>query len=144
MKIEKLDHVHIFVRDLDAAIRRFEDLLGVKFEEPVTEDLQQFGARAAFALPGLDVGQPTSPDSSVAKVIDRMGEGLVGGVSFKVADIEPAIAELQSKGMTLLGRLEIGGIKEAWFHPKDAFGLAIELCEYDAADPVEAVLQKQE
>lgn len=142
MQIEKLDHIHIYVRDLEKAIRRFEDLLGVQFGEVMTEGLEHLGVKGAFATPGLDVSQPTSPGSPVAKVIERMGEGLVGGASFKVADIEASITELQSKGMTLLGKLEIGGLKEAWFHPKDAHGLLIELCEYRGENALEAVRQQ--
>lgn len=139
MKIEKIDHVHIYVRDLDKAVKRFEELLGVEFGEVVIEGLENLGVKGAFALPGLDVSQPTSPDSPTARVIERMGEGLVGGVSFKVADIEVGIAELESKGMKLMGRIQIGGLKEAWFHPRDAYGLLIELCEYDAENTYEAV-----
>ena len=141
MRIEKIDHVHIYVRDLDKAIARFEDLLGVKFGQVMTEGLEGLGVRGAFALPGLDVSQPTTPDSPVAKVIERMGEGLVGGLSLKVQDLDAAIAELQGKGMRLLGRLEVGDLKEAWFHPKDACGLFIELCEYQASNTLEAVEQ---
>jgi len=141
VKIEKIDHVHIYVKDLEKAIQRFEDLLGVKFGQVMTEGLEELGVKGAFAPPGLDVSQPTSPDSPVAKVIARMGEGLVGGVSFKVEDIESGIAEFQSKGMRLLDRLEIGGLKEAWFHPKDAHGVLIELCQYQADSALEAVQQ---
>ena len=139
MQIEKLDHIHIYVKDLEKAIHRFEDLLGVKFGEVMTDGLEHLGVKGAFAPPGLDVSQPTSPDSPVAKVIERMGEGLVGGVSFKVTDIEAGIAELLSKDMKLLGKIEIGGLKEAWFHPKDAHGLLIELCEYREENALEAV-----
>ena len=142
MQIEKLDHIHVYVRDLDKAIRRFEDLLGVKFGEAMTEGLENLGVKGAFAPPGIDVSQPTSPDSPVAKVIERMGEGLVGGASFKVADIEASIVELESKGLRLLGRIEIGGLKEAWFHPKEACGLLIELCEYREENALEAVRQQ--
>ncbi|MCX6000321.1 MAG: VOC family protein [Chloroflexi bacterium] len=143
MKVEKIDHVHIYVRDIEKSIQRLEYLLGVKFGEVMKEELEAFGAVGAFAPPGLDISQPTSPDSPTAKIIERMGEGLVGGASFKVQDIEAGIAELESKGMKLLGSLEIGGLKEAWFHPKDSCGLMIELCEYDAENALAAVRQRK-
>ena len=142
MEIEKIDHVHIYVKDLEKAVARFEDLLGVKFAPIMTEGLEDVGVKGTFALPGLDVSQATTPDSPVARVIERMGEGLVGGVSFKVPDLEAAVAEFESKGMKLLGRLDMGGLKEAWFHPRDAHGLFVEFCEYQAASAVEAVYQK--
>ncbi len=120
---------------------RFADLLGIEFGEVMEAGLEDVGVKGAFALPGLDLAQPTTPDSPVAKVIDKMGEGLVGGASFKVADLDSAVAEMQAKGMRLLGRLEIGGLKEAWFHPRESHGLLIELCQYDAASALDAVKQ---
>ena len=143
MKVEKIDHIHLYVRDLDKSIQRLEDLLGLKFGAVMREGLEEFGVVGAFAAhPGIDISQPTSPDSPIAKVIERMGEGLVGGASFKVNDIEAGIAELQSKGVRLLRRYDIGGLKQASFHPKDSCGLQIELCEYDAENAMEAVKQK--
>ncbi len=142
MKVEKLDHIHIYVKDLDKAMARFEDLLGVKFTGPFMEFADEWGSKGAFAPPGIDLEAPTRQDSAVAKVIERSGEGLVGGASFKVADIESSIAELESKGMKLLGRITMGGLKEAWFHPAGAHGVLIELCEYQAANALEASLQK--
>jgi methylmalonyl-CoA/ethylmalonyl-CoA epimerase len=142
MKVEKLDHIHIYVKDLDKAMARFEDLLGVEFTGPFTEFADEWGSKGAFAPPGIDLEAPTRPNSAVAKVIERSGEGLVGGVSFKVPDIESSIAELEGKGMKLLGRITMGGLKEAWFHPAGAYGVLIELCEYQGANALEASLRK--
>jgi len=142
LQIEKIDHIHVYVRDLRAAIARFEDLLGVTFGDIMVEGLEDLGVIGAFAPPGIDMSQPTSPQSPVAKVIERHGEGLVGGVSFKVPDIDAGVAELQSKGLQLLNRIQIGGLKEAWFHPGNAHGLLIELCEYNEANALEAVSRR--
>jgi len=142
MRVERLDHIHIYVKDLDKAIARFEDLLGVKFAGPFMEFANEWGSKGAFAPPGIDLEAPARDDSGVAKVIARSGEGLVGGASFKVADIESSIAELESKGVKLLGRITVGGLKEAWFHPAGAYGVLIELCEYQGANALEASLQK--
>jgi hypothetical protein len=70
-----------------------------------------------------------------------MVEGL-GGVSIKVANLEDAIADFEQKGMTLIQRTEIGRYRVAWFHPKNAHGVLIELCEYQAANPLEALRQQ--
>ncbi|MFC1999352.1 VOC family protein [Chloroflexota bacterium] len=145
MKIERIDHIHLHVRDLEKAIQRFEDLLGVRFGEVMSDELgADLLVKATYAplgideSQGIDVSQPTSPSSPVAKVIERKGEGLVGGVSFKVADIETAIAEFQAKGMKLLGRQQVGNLKQAWFHPRDAYGLFVEFCEYQAHNALAA------
>jgi len=144
LKVERLDHIHIYVKDHEKAVKRFEQLLGVEFEI-LTEEVGQQGIdlKDAYSTIGIDILQALSPEHPIAKAIERSGEGLTGGVSFKVPDIEVGIAHFQSKGMTLLGRIEMGGIKEAWFHPKDAHNVLIELCEYDAENALEASRQKQ-
>ena len=152
MKIEKIDHVHIRVKDLEKAIQRLEDLLGVKFEppwepkmceSPAREFLEEAGARGAFALPGLDLTSSTRADGALAEVIERMGEGLTGGIAFKVADIDAAIAEWESKGVRLEGRIQIGDLKEAWFNEEDTCGMRIELIEYPTDNLVAALPQRR-
>jgi len=144
LEVERLDHIHIYVKDHEKAVQRFEELLGIKFVK-LTDEVGQLGMglKDAYSTIGIDILQALSPEHPVAKAIERSGEGLVGGVSFKVPDIEAGIAHLQSKGMKLLGRIHMGGIKEAWFHPKDAHNVLIELCEYKADNALEASRQKQ-
>jgi len=131
MKIERIDHLHIYVKDLERAIERFEALMGVKFTEIM--NWEEWGIRDAYAPPGLNVIQPTSADSAVGKFIERKGEGLAG-VSFRVSNIEDAIAELQSKGLRLLDRVQLGSLTEALFEPLEPLGVTIELCEYPGDD----------
>jgi len=127
-KVEKIDHVHIFVKDLDKAIRLFEEALGTKFTEPnSSEDLD---ARTTLDPIGLEIIEGVSKDSAVTKTIERRGEGLAA-ISLKVPNIEEAIAHLESLGIRLVRRIESGKIKEAQFHPKDTFGVMLELCEYE-------------
>ncbi|MFC1999339.1 VOC family protein [Chloroflexota bacterium] len=129
MKVEKLDHIHIYVKDLEKAIKFFEDILGIKFLGTKTWEQYGGGIREAFAPPGILLLEGTNPDSDVTKVIEMRGEGL-HGISLKVANIDEGIAELQSKGMRFLNKYEVGRVKEALFHPKDSFGVCIELGEY--------------
>jgi len=128
MKVERIDHIHIFVKDLDKAIQLLEGALGTKFSEPhVLKDLD---ARATLDPLGLELIEGRSPDGAVARFIERRGEGLAA-ISLKVPDIEEAIAHLESRGVRLVRRIESGKLKEAQFHPKDTFGVMIELCEYE-------------
>lgn len=128
MKVEKVDHVHIFVKDLDKAIKFLEGALGTKFSEPHCPE--NLDARTTLDPLGLELIEGVSPDSAVAKFIERRGEGLAA-ISLKVPDIEEAIAHLESRGVRLMRRIESGRLKEAQFHPKDTFGVMIELCEYE-------------
>ncbi|MFC1944641.1 VOC family protein [Chloroflexota bacterium] len=133
MKIEKLDHVHINVEDIEKAVKFFEDTLGVKAE--FIRTMEENGIKEALIPPGLILLQGLTPDSWVAKDVRKRGEGL-SGVSLKVSNIDEGIAELQSKGMRLIGRYKYGEVQEALFHPKDSHGVLIELGEYPGDDPV--------
>ncbi len=73
MKAEKLDHLHIYVSDLEKAIDFFERVLGTKFEILPIEELD---IRSAVCPLGIEIIAPTSPDSVVAKAIASRGEGL--------------------------------------------------------------------
>jgi len=127
MKVEKLDHIHIAVKDLDRAIRFFEDILDTKFSDVIREETIQI--RSAIDPLGLEVIASLSPAGVVGRSIESKGEGL-HAISFKVPNLEEAVKELQAKGLRLVGQVVVANIKEAQFHPKDAFGVMIELCEY--------------
>jgi len=127
MRVERIDHIHIAARDLKKAVEFFEDIFNTKFSDPIVLEKEQITGR--IDPYGLELIEPNSPDSFMAKFIERRGEGLQA-ISFKVSDIEEATKELQAKGLRLVGTLEKNGIKEAQFHPKDSFGVMIELCEY--------------
>ena len=127
MKVEKLDHIHVYVKDLEKAKDTFSRLLGTTFCSDII--MEQAQLRSTLSPLGVELMQSTSPDGFVAKAIENRGEGLAA-LSFKVPDIEQAIKELQSMGLCLVARLELGGVKEAQFHPKDCHGVMIELCEY--------------
>jgi hypothetical protein len=59
----------------------------------------------------------------------------VAALSFKVPDIESAIAELQSQGIRLVGTVNYDHLKEAQFHPQDWHGVMLELCQYEERHP---------
>jgi len=145
MKVEQIDHIHIVVKDLDKAVEFFESLLGVKFSKEVFLEEWQFKSRIAPIGPvGIELMQPTSPDSVFAKFIERRGEGLQA-ISLKVPDIEEAKAEMEARGIRLVSAVEVGRMKEAQFHPKDAYGVLIELCQYQAVHPgIAACFEKGE
>ena len=133
MKVEKLDHVHIYVKDIERAVQLFEHWLGIKFGPIYTWD--EWGLKDCYAPPGLLLMQPTSPDDAMdaAKFIERRGEGL-SGISVKVQDIEAGIAELEAKGLRLRGKVQVGNVVEAMFHSEESFGLEIELAHYPGDD----------
>lgn len=130
MEAQGLDHIHVTVQDLKKAVAFFSRLMNARASK--VYESTEGGFRFQFVRAGSVVVQlmePTSPDSPIAQIIQRRGEGL-HAVSFKVANLEMAVAELQAQGLQLLGKSDSGYIKQAHFNPKETFGLVVELCEY--------------
>lgn len=129
MKVERIDHIHAITRDLDGAARLFGGILGKEFS-PVWEG---FGVRARFHPLGFEWMEPTDPNGMAVQLLDSMGEG-VFCISFKVPDVDEAIAEMESRGIKLIEKFQVGKVTEAMFEPTNAFGVMIELCEYPGDD----------
>lgn len=126
----KIHHVGIAVRNAEEAAERFGALLGL--ERGKRYELPELGVTALF-LPvadgNLELLEPTSEASTVAKFLDKRGEGL-HHVCFEVEDIESALAELARKGARLIDekpRPGAGGHLVAFVHPKSTHGVLVEL-----------------
>ena len=127
MKVEKIDHVSITVKDLDKARKFFGELFETEFLEPwpmeavdIVETLDPLG---------IDLCAPLKPDGLTAKVLAQRGEGITM-MSFKVQNLEEAMAEMKSRGVRQIFSGTIGRAKWAIFDPRDLFGVMIELIEY--------------
>ena len=139
MRVERIDHIHIAVRNLDQAIKFFSDALGTTFSDIIVD--KTFALRSVLDPLGIELLESTSPEGVIAKFLEKRGEGL-HAISLKVPDIEDAIAELKARGLRMVGRNDTGKLKEAQFHPKDAFGVLIELCEYQDEHRAYTALKK--
>jgi len=137
-----LDHVNVLVKDLEAAMSFFSDVFGSKFIGPIDHRPYGFPLRVAFDNVGFALQSPTSPDSTLARQIDEHGEG-VGCIGVRVSNIEEGVAELKAKGLRPVpiapGKpdiAELPGLKSASFTGENAFGVQLELVEYDTFVPV--------
>ena len=132
MKISKIDHIGIAVKDLKMVGRLYSDAFGLEVSDEI--DVPERKLRIAFIeISGtkLEFLMPTDKDSVVAKFIDKRGEG-IHHVCFEVDDIEKAVSDLKSKGVGLVDekpRLGVEGDKIVFLQPKSAFGVLIELKE---------------
>jgi catechol 2,3-dioxygenase-like lactoylglutathione lyase family enzyme len=118
--------INFRVRDLDAAVAFARDTLGatvLRERQPIS-----FGEMAMVQLGGLvmEIIAPASPDSPLAQLIDRRGEG-VDSLGFRVPDVGAASDNLESAGARMIGAQ--GGTEGdiAWMHPKNPLGLSLEL-----------------
>ena len=76
----------------------------------------------------IDFVAPNTPDGQLAKASEKRGQGL-DSIAFEVENLEDTAAALKQKGIALINRHEIRGNKVGFVHPKDAFGMLIELIE---------------
>ena len=128
MKMEKIDRILVAVKDLETSAEFFSNLLGLKFDKVWEEETQQ--VKYARCSEGFELIQSTSPDGPVARFIEKRGEGLYA-IIFKHHDMDAAIKEMEVKGVKMVSRPTTGRLQEAYFHPKDAHGVMIGLCEYE-------------
>jgi methylmalonyl-CoA/ethylmalonyl-CoA epimerase len=132
MKIIKVDHIGVAVNSIEASLKFFVNTLGLKLEGQETVAEQK--VTTAFMPVGdteVELLQSTAPDGPIAGFIEKKGEG-VQHVAFLVDNIEEALKELEAKGIRLIDkvpRMGAGGKKIAFVHPKDTYGVLVELCQ---------------
>ena len=130
VRAKGLDHVAIVVRDLEESIRLWRDALGLELE--AVEEVPEQQVRTAIFGKGLgrvELISPTTPDSGVAKFLEKRGEGL-HHVCIEVEDNEAAMASLRQAGAPLIDaepRPGAGGARVAFVHPKGMRGVLTEL-----------------
>jgi methylmalonyl-CoA/ethylmalonyl-CoA epimerase len=130
----KIDHVGIAVPDLDEAIAFYRDTFGVLSVHEETNADQ--GVREAMLAVGdgqtrIQLLAPLSPDSTIAKFIDRNGPG-VQQIAYTVDDIEAVSQKLRERGLRLLYDEPRRGTSDSrvnFIHPKDAGGVLVELVQ---------------
>ena len=132
MSQKKLVHVGVAVSDLDASVATFSRLLGIT--DVPTETVADQRVRLAFFHTGgasIELTEPTSPESPIAKFIAKRGEG-VHHLSFEVPDIRAELARLKAEGFQLIDeepRKGAGGYWIAFVHPKSANGVLVEISQ---------------
>ena len=130
--VKKIDHIGIAVKSLEESLKFYENVLGLK--STGTEVVEEQKVKVAFLPTGdseVELLEPTSPDSTIAKFIEKNGEG-IQHMAYKVDDIEEAIAKMKELGMRMIDekpRYGAGGAKIAFCHPKSTGGVLIELCQ---------------
>ena len=130
--MKKIEHIGIAVKDLEVSNKLFGSLFGEKHykeEEVISE-----GVKTSFFKSGpnkIELLQATSPDSPIAKFLEKKGEG-IHHIAFAVDDIKSEIKRLQSEGFIVLNEIPKKGADNklvAFLHPKTTNGVLIELCQ---------------
>jgi len=128
----KLEHLGIAVKDLEAADQCYERLLGKKpYKRELVKGEHVLTSFFQVGESKIELLEATSPDSAIAKFIDKRGEGL-HHVAFEVEDIHQELARLKEEGFNVLNeepKLGADNKLVAFVHPKDLHGVLIELCQ---------------
>jgi methylmalonyl-CoA/ethylmalonyl-CoA epimerase len=129
-KIKQINHVAIVVEDIDDSLAFWRDALGIELHE--LRDVPAEKSKVAF-LPVLggeiELVQPTTRDSGIAKYLDKRGQGL-HHVCLEVDDIDGMLDQLKAKGVRLINeqpRTAPNGKRYAFVHPESANGVLVEL-----------------
>jgi methylmalonyl-CoA epimerase len=126
-----IDHIGVAVKSL-AAARGIYEKLGLKLAPEETVEAEQ--VRVVMVPLGesrLELLEPTSEDSVIAKFIAKRGEGL-HHISLRVPDLEAAVERLKKDGVQLVTnetKVGAGGHRYVFVHPSSAGGVLLELVE---------------
>ena len=130
--VKRIDHIAILVEDIEAALRFWQDSLGLELDR--IEQVPEQKSNVAFLPSGgseVELVQPTEEDTGVARYLHKHGPGM-HHICFEVEDIEDTLARLKSKGVRLINEAPLagsGGKKIAFIHPESSHGVLVELYE---------------
>lgn len=134
MKISHIEHIGIAVESIEKALPYFEKILGLSCYN--IEEVADQKVKTAFLKCGevkLELLEPTSTESTIAKFIEKRGEG-IHHLAFCIEDgVSNALLEAEQAGIRLIDKTPRKGAENlniAFLHPKSTIGILTELCEH--------------
>ena len=133
MNITHIEHIGIAVRNIEEQLPYYEQILGLKcYNIEVVEDQK---VKTAFFKVGdtkIELLEPTSPESTIAKFIETRGEG-VHHIAYATKSVKDALKKAEEKGVQLIDkepRKGAEGLNIAFLHPRSTGRVLTELCEH--------------
>ncbi|MEO0509326.1 MAG: methylmalonyl-CoA epimerase [Verrucomicrobiota bacterium] len=129
--ITKIDHIGIAVSKLDESVEYYENALGLHCYG--REDVSSQKVKTAFFKAGdahIELLEPTSEDSPIAKFLEKNGEG-IHHIAFAVDDIDGQLKKASDFGVRLIHEVPFEGAADklvAFLHPKSTHGVLTEFC----------------
>ena len=130
-QISQIKHLGIAVNSIEEHRPYYEQVLGLTCYS--IEEVPDQKVKTAFFKVGqtkIELLEPTSPDSTIAKFIEKRGEG-IHHIAFAVPDVQQSLDEAASKGVQLIDKAPrpgAEGLQIAFLHPKSTRGVLTELC----------------
>ncbi|MDR0686193.1 MAG: methylmalonyl-CoA epimerase [Dysgonamonadaceae bacterium] len=131
MNISHIEHLGIAVRSIADSLPYYEKILGLKCYN--IEEVTDQKVKTAFFKVGqtkIELLEPTSEESTIAKFIEKRGEG-IHHIAFAVPDVAQALVETEANGVQLIDKVPrkgAEGLNIAFLHPKSTKGVLTELC----------------
>lgn len=130
--MDKIEHIGIAVKDLEAANNVYTKLFG---KAPYkTETVESEGVSTSFFKIGeskIELLEATKEDSAIAKFIAKKGEG-IHHIAYAVQDIRKEMERMRAEGFIVLNDEPKRGADNklvCFLHPKSTNGVLIELCQ---------------
>ncbi|MCE5205238.1 MAG: methylmalonyl-CoA epimerase [Porphyromonadaceae bacterium] len=133
MEITHIEHIGIAVKSIEEHLPYYEGILGLKCYNVETVEDQK--VKTAFFMIGptkIELLEPTSEESTIAKFIEKRGEG-VHHIAYATKNVNDALKEVEEKGVRLIDKEARGGaegLRIAFLHPKSTGSVLTELCEH--------------
>ncbi len=133
MELTHIEHIGIAVKNIEEQLPYYEGILGLKCYNIETVEDQK--VKTAFFMIGqtkIELLEPTSEESTVAKFIEKRGEG-IHHIAFATKNLSESLQEIEAKGVRLIDtqpRAGAEGLNIAFLHPKSTGSVLTELCEH--------------
>ncbi len=132
MNLSHIEHIGIAVKNLEDAIKYYEEILGLNCY--AIEEVKDQKVKTAFFKIGdtkIELLETTDPEGPIGKFIEKRGEG-IHHIAFATNNLDDTLKHLKDKNIKLIdesGRKGSEGLNIAFLHPKSTFGVLTELCE---------------
>ena len=130
--ISKINHIGIAVKSLEEQIPFYRDILNLKFDG--TEEVPDQKVKVAMFQIGevrIELLEPTSEKSPIARFIDKKGQGM-HHIAYESDDIEKEIEQAAAKGIKMIDKAPRDGAhntKIAFMHPRSTGKVLTEICQ---------------
>jgi methylmalonyl-CoA/ethylmalonyl-CoA epimerase len=130
--IKKINHIGIAVSSLDTQIPFYRDVLG--FKDLGTEEVKDQKVKVAMFAVGevkIELLEPTSPESPIAKFLDKKGDG-IHHIAYETDGIISEIQHMEDMDIQMLDKTArdgAHGTKIAFLHPKSSGRVLTEICQ---------------
>jgi methylmalonyl-CoA/ethylmalonyl-CoA epimerase len=132
MTAVKIEHIGIAVESIDEMVSYYRDGLGLEYGgEEVVEEQKVRVAFFGIGESSIELLEPTSEDSPIAKFLAKRGPG-IHHIAVRVENIDEALKQHQANGARLIDnepRTGAHNMRIAFVHPKSTGGVLVELCQ---------------